>query len=606
MNKARLLLKYIGPYKWSAARNIIYNIMSAVFALLSYTLVIPFLKILFNRIEAIPDPGEFQPTIDYLGSAGEYYLYELIDKQGETSALLLVCLVVVVASLFKNGFIFLANNSMAYIRACTVRDLRKKMYYKVLRLPLSFFTDARKGDVMTRISNDVQEIEISIMSSLTMLFRDPLYILIFVIYLFVASFQLTLFALLLLPVSGWLIGRASRTLRSSSFMGQQYLGRLLSVVEETLSGLRIVKGFNAEEKMKNQFSDTNERYTKVFKRVTRKAYLASPISEFLATIVLMVLMYFGSTLALKGVGNMGQEKLIAFLVVFSQIIQPAKNITTAWFSIQKGMASIDRIDQILEAEERIKEKEDALPVDEFKESIEFKGVWYGYNNEPILKDINLKIPKGQTVAIVGKSGAGKSTLADLLPRFMDVDKGEILIDGNDIRDLKIKDLRNLMGIVTQQPILFNTTFKENIAFGVDITEMEKVENAAHIANAHDFIMETEMGYENIVGESGNKLSGGQRQRISIARAIMANPPVLILDEATSALDTESERLVQDAILNLMKNRTSVVIAHRLSTIQHADIIVVIDDGRIVETGTHSELMTKDDGYYRKLHSYQAI
>jgi subfamily B ATP-binding cassette protein MsbA len=606
MNKAKLLLKYIEPYKWSAARNIFYNILSAIFALVSYTLVVPFLKILFNTVEIVPDPGRFQLNLDYLGTAGKYYLYAFIDKHGEIGALMLVCLIVVIASLFKNGFIFLANNCMAYIRACTVRDLRKKMYNKVLRLPLSFFTDARKGDVMTRISNDVQEIEVSVMSSLTMLFRDPLYILIFVIYLFITSYQLTLFALLLLPVSGWLIGKTSRTLRSSSFVGQQYLGKLLSVVEETLTGLRIVKGFNAEEKMKMQFSDTNERYSKVFKRVTRKAYLASPVSEFLSTIVLMILMYFGSTLALKGVGNMGQEKLIAFLVIFSQIIQPAKNITTAWFSIQKGMASIDRIDQILGAEEKINEKENALQISEFKESIEFKGVWYGYNNEPILKDINLKIHKGQTVAIVGKSGAGKSTLADLLPRFMDVDKGAILIDGVDIRDIKIKDLRSLMGIVSQQSILFNTTFKENIAFGVEIPDMVRIENAAHIANAHDFIMETEQGYENNVGESGNKLSGGQRQRISIARAIMANPPVLILDEATSALDTESERLVQDAILNLMKNRTSIVIAHRLSTIQNADLIVVIDDGRIIETGTHNELIEKDEGYYRKLHSFQAI
>jgi subfamily B ATP-binding cassette protein MsbA len=303
---------------------------------------------------------------------------------------------------------------------------------------------------------------------------------------------------------------------------------------------------------------------------------------------------------------MSQETLIAFLVVFSQIIQPAKNITTAWFNIQKGMASIDRIDQVLEAEEKIKEKPDAIPVTSFNDSIEFKGVWYGYNDEPILKDINLRILKGQTVAIVGKSGAGKSTLADLLPRFMDVDRGEILIDGIDIRDLKIKDLRGLMGIVTQQPILFNTSFRENIAFGVESGAMEQVEYAAHIANAHDFIVETQDMYESNVGESGNKLSGGQRQRVSIARAIMANPPVLILDEATSALDTESERLVQDAILKLMKNRTSVVIAHRLSTIQHADVIVVIDDGRIVETGTHAELMSKDEGYYRKLHSFQAI
>jgi subfamily B ATP-binding cassette protein MsbA len=606
MNKVKLLLKYLDPYKWSAIKNIFYNIMSAVFALFSYTMVIPFLKILFNRTESIPDPGKFQLNSDYLASAGKYYVSLIIDKHGEVGALLMVCIIVVVASLFKNGFIFLANNSMAYIRACTVRDLRAKMYNKVLRLPLSFFTDARKGDIMTRISNDVQEIEISVMSSLTMLFRDPLYILIFVLYLFSTSLQLTLFSLLLLPISGWLIGKASKTLRSSTLVGQQYLGGLLSEVEETLTGLRIVKGFNAEEKMKKKFSATNEKYSKIFKRITRKAYLASPISEFLATIVLMVVMYFGSMLALKGVGNLDQERLIAFLVIFSQIIQPAKNITTAWFAIQKGMASIDRIDQVLEAEEKIVEKKDALPIKEFSESIEFKGVWYAYNNEPVLKDINLTIKKGQTVAIVGKSGAGKSTLADLLPRFMDVDRGAILIDGIDIRDLKTKDLRSLMGIVSQQAILFNTSFRENIAFGVDVPLMDQVKYSAKVANAHDFIVETENGYENSVGESGNKLSGGQRQRISIARAIMANPPILILDEATSALDTESERLVQDAILKLMKNRTSVVIAHRLSTIQHADLIVVIDEGRIVESGTHPELLKKKNGFYNKLYNFQAI
>jgi subfamily B ATP-binding cassette protein MsbA len=495
---------------------------------------------------------------------------------------------------------------MAYIRACTVRDLRKKLYDKILRLPLAFFTDARKGDVMTRVSNDVQEIEISVVASLTMMFRDPMYILIFVVYLFLSSYELTLFALLLLPISGWLIGRTSRTLRSSSLLGQQHLGRLLSVVEETLTGLRIVKGFNAEEKMKAQFAESNERYAKVFKRVTRKAYLASPISEFLSTIVVMILMWVGGNLALQGSGSMSPDKLITFLVVFSQIIQPAKNITTAYFSIQKGMASIDRIDQILNAEEKIAEKDDALPIKEFNDSIEFRGAYYAYNSEPVLKDINLKIKKGQTVAIVGKSGAGKSTLADLLPRFMDVDQGTVLIDGVDVRDLKIKDLRYLMGIVSQQPILFNTSFTENIAFGVETSETEMVESAARIANAHEFILETELGYESFVGESGNKLSGGQRQRISIARAIMANPPILILDEATSALDTESERLVQDAILKLMSSRTSVVIAHRLSTIQHADLIVVMDEGRIVETGTHNELMNMEDGFYRKLHSFQAI
>jgi len=606
MKNVRLLLKYFTPYKWSAFRSILYNILSAFFALGTYTLVMPFLEILFSRVPPPVDPGGFQFTTDYIGAFSKFYLSTFIQEHGQAGALMLVVIIVIVASFFKNGFIFLANNSMAFIRASTVRDLRKKMYNKVLRLPLSFFTDARKGDVMTRISNDVQEIEVSVMSSLTMLFRDPMYILIFVAFLFISSVELTLFALILLPVSGWLIGRTSRTLRSSSLLGQEHLGRLLSVVEETLTGLRIVKGFNAEEKMKGQFAESNERYAKVFKRVTRKAYLASPVSEFLATIVVMILMYVGGNLALSGTGNMNPEKLMTFLIVFSQIIQPAKNITTAWFSIQKGMGSIDRIDQILDAEEKISEKENAIPVDSFNDSIEFRGCWYAYNSEPVLKDINLKIKKGQTVAIVGKSGAGKSTLADLLPRFIDADQGSILIDGVDVRDLKIKDLRYLMGIVSQQPILFNTSFKENIAFGVDTADTELVENAARIANAHDFILETENGYENLVGESGNKLSGGQRQRISIARAIMANPPILILDEATSALDTESERLVQDAMLKLMKNRTSIVIAHRLSTIQHADMIVVLDEGRIVETGTHSELMSKRDGFYSKLHSFQAI
>jgi len=606
MNSVKLLLKFFAPYRLSAIRSIAYYVLSALFALFSLTLVVPFLKILFKQVTDIVDPGEFSLTATWFEQAGKYYLDLFIQRNGEAGALLLVVAIVIIASFLKNGFVFLANNSIAFIRASTVRDLRQKVYNKVLTLPLSFFTDSRKGDVMTRISNDVQEVEISVIMSLTMLFRDPMYILIFMVYLFVSSLQLTLFALLLLPVSGWLIARASRTLRSSSLMGQQHLGRLLSVVEETLSGLRIIKGFNAEEKMKAQFAESNVRYSKVFKRVLRKAFLASPLSEFLATIVVMILLWVGGNLALSGSASMTPEKLIAFLLVFSQIIQPAKNITTAYFTIQKGMASIDRIDHILDAEEKIIEHENASPVSGFNDSIEFRGVWFGYNSEPVLKDINFTIRKGQTIAIVGKSGSGKSTLADLLPRFMDVDKGEILIDGKDIRDLKIRDLRSIMGIVSQQPILFNTSYKENIAFGVKTPVQSDVEYAAKIANAHDFILESESGYETMVGDSGSKLSGGQRQRVSIARAIMANPPILILDEATSALDTESERLVQDAILNLMKNRTSVIIAHRLSTIQHADIIVVLDEGRIVETGTHAVLMSREEGFYRKLHSFQAI
>lgn len=606
MKNIRLLLKYFAPYQWSAIRSILYNILGGIFALVSFSLVVPFLTILFDQIEEVADPGDFQLTADYIEQFSRYYLSMFIEANGKSGALMLVVFIVVAASLFKNTFIFLANNSIAYIRACTVRDLRRKLYDKFLKLPISFFTDARKGDVMTRISNDVQEVEISVIASLTMMFRDPMYIIIFVIYLFASNYQLTLFAMVLLPLSGWLIGRASRTLRSSSLHGQENLGKLLTVVEETLTGLRIVKVFNAEQKMQKQFAAANERYSKIFKRVTRKYFLASPLSEFLSTIVILVLLYVGGSMTLKGTGTMSPEQLIAYLVIFSQIIQPAKNITTAYFSIQKGMASIDRVDQIIDAEEKIVEKENAVSKGGFNSSIEFRDVWYGYNNEPVLKDINLTIKKGQTIAIVGKSGAGKSTLADLLPRLIDVDKGALLVDGIDVRDLKIKDLRYLMGIVSQQPILFNTSFAENIAFGMDSADKDAVENAARIANAHEFIMETESGYDTPVGESGNKLSGGQRQRISIARAIMANPPILILDEATSALDTESERLVQDAILNLMKSRTSVVIAHRLSTIQHADLIVVLDEGRIVETGSHDELMSRPDGFYHKLHSFQAI
>jgi|WetSurMetagenome_2_1015567.scaffolds.fasta_scaffold00001_504 ATP-binding cassette, subfamily B, bacterial MsbA len=606
IDKVKLMLKYIAPYKWSAIKSVMYNILSALFSLFSLTLIIPFLNILFKSSEVVPPPGEFAPSIAYFDNFLKYFFSQFIAEHGAATGLLIVSCAYVIAAFFKNGFIFLANNTMAYIRASTVRDLRKKMYLKILRLPLSFFTDARKGDLMTRISNDVQEIEVSVVASLTMIFRDPITVLVFVIYLFITSYQLTLFALALLPVSGWLIGRVSRTLRSSSMLVQQRLGRLLSVVEESLSGLRIIKGFNAEKKMTQQFGTENDQYSKILKRVFRKAYLASPLSEVLASIVVILILFVGGSLALKGTGNLNSGNLILFVLVFSQIIPPAKNITTAWFNIQKGLGSIDRLEQVLEAEEKITEKENAVPIKEFSDSIEFRNIWYAYNSDPVLKDINLTIKKGQTIAIVGKSGAGKSTLADLLPRFIDADKGSVLIDGKDVRDLKMADLRGLMGIVSQHPILFNASFTENIAFGVDVPDMVKVKSAATIANANDFIMETENGYENNVGESGNKLSGGQRQRISIARAIMANPPILILDEATSALDTESERLVQDAILKLMENRTSIVIAHRLSTIQHADLIVVLDDGMIVETGTHTELLNKKDGFYAKLHSFQAI
>ncbi len=607
MNSVKILLQYLKPYRWLAVQNIGFNILSAFFALFSYTLIAPFLQILFNRVEPIPHPGEFTLTASYLKDLAGWFFSSSIDRFGEMKTLLIVVLSFAVASFLKNLLIFLANNCMAALRAATVRDIRNRLYEKTLRLPLSYFSDARKGDLLTRVSNDVQEIEISVMSSLSMLFRDPFTILIFITYLSVTSPQLTLAALIVLPASGWVIGRISRTLRSASLVGQRALGGLLSVFEETLTGLRIVKGFNAEEKMQEQFGKANERYTKIFRRVARKAYLAHPVSEFLSTVVLLAVIYYGGFLALKGTGNVTPDKLIVFVVIFSQIIQPAKGIASAWFNIEKGMASVDRINEILNAGETITQKPDAVRITGFRETIEFRNVWFAYNHEPVLKDVSLTIRRGQTVAVVGRSGGGKSTLVDLIPRFIDPDRGAVLIDGVDIRDANITDLRNLMGIVSQQAILFNDTFHNNIAFSImGNAEPEDVIRAASIANAHDFISETPDGYHSTVGEGGNKLSGGQRQRISIARAIMANPPILILDEATSALDTESERLVQDAMLRLMENRTSVIIAHRLSTIQHADMIVVVEEGRIAECGTHEELIRNPDGIYRKLYEMQSF
>ncbi len=607
MKSFRILLRYLSPYKWLAVQNMGFNILSAFFALFTYTLIVPFLQILFNRVDYVPDPGPFNFSAGYIKDWTNWFFSSTIERYGEMRALLLVVVVFAFASFVKNLLIFLANNCMASLRAGTVRDVRNVIYNKILRLPLSYFSEARKGDLMTRVSNDIQEIEMSVVASLSMLFRDPFTILIFVVYLFVTSPQLTTFALLMLPLSAWAIARISRSLKSSSFKGQQALGRLLSVLEETLTGLRIIKGFNAEGKMIRQFGAANEKFARTFRRVARKAYLAHPVSEFLSTVVLLIVIYYGGFLALKGTGNMSPDRLIAFVVVFSQIIHPAKAISTAWFNIQKGMASIDRINEVLNAEETITQKPDAVRLNGFNESIEFRNVWFAYNHEPVLRDISLTIRKGQTVAVVGRSGGGKSTLVDLIPRFIDPDSGSVFIDGVDVRDVNIRDLRQLMGIVSQQAILFNDTFYNNISFAVDgEVEPESVYRAATIANAGDFISETAEGYQNTVGEGGNKLSGGQRQRISIARAIMANPPILILDEATSALDTESERLVQDAMIKLMENRTSVIIAHRLSTIQHADMIVVVEEGRIAECGTHEELIRNQDGIYRKLYEMQTF
>jgi len=599
------LLNYLIPYKWYVVQNVIYNVLGAFFAIFSFAMVVPFLRVLFDNQPAQFEPMEFELSTDYLMNVIYLYMGNIIENRGSSGALILVSILVIIFSLLKNGFLFGANYMLAPIRAFIVRDIRNDIYKKVLKLPLSFYTEARKGDVIARISNDVQEIEASIMSSLAMLFRDPLTIVIYLIFLFSISANLTLFVLIVMPLAGTMIGRVARSLRRKTFVGQQRLGELLALLEETLSGLRIIKAFNGEEQMKGKFFYTNHRFAKIFKRIVRRRYLAVPFSEFTGTIVLMVIMAYGGSLVLSGSGKLSGENLILFLIIFSQIIPPAKNFTTAWFNIQKGMASVDRVDQLLDADDKIFEKPDAQKAREFSESIEFRDVSFKYDKEYVLRDINFSIKKGQTVALVGKSGAGKSTLVDLIPRFMDTTRGEILIDGIPVTEYEIKSLRRLMGIVSQQSILFNDTFRNNIAFGMNgEVDETTVMHAAKVANAHEFIVETEKGYDANVGEGGGKLSGGQKQRISIARAVMANPPILILDEATSALDTESEKLVQDAIINLMKNRTSIVIAHRLSTIKHADLILVMDEGRIVERGTHNELIRNKEGVYHKLHSMQ--
>jgi subfamily B ATP-binding cassette protein MsbA len=600
------LLSYLVPYKWLVGQNIFYNVLSAFFALFSFAMIIPFLRVLFGNQPLVTETMEFAMSTDYFIHTLNYYMGRIMTTHGNNGALILVSSLVAVFSLLKNGFIFLSNHVLAPVRAYVVMDIRNEVYRKVLKLPLSYFTEARKGDVMARISNDVQEIENSVVTSLSMLFRDPFTVILYLVILFTISLPLTVFVLILLPLSGILIGRVGQNLRKTTFKGQQRLGELMSQLEETLSGLRIIKAFNGEDKMIQKFLHTNWLYAILFKKAARRRYLASPISEFLATLVLMVIMAYGGSLVLSGSGGLDGENLIFYLIVFSQLIQPAKNLTTAYFNIQKGMASVDRVDEVLLAEDRIPEKEDALEIDSFKQSIEYKNVSFKYDKEYVLKDVSFTIEKGKTIALVGKSGSGKSTLVDLLPRFMDTTKGEILIDGVPVTDYKINSLRMLMGIVSQQSILFNDTFRNNIAFGSKkgIPTDELVMEAAKVANAYEFIADTENMFDASVGESGGKLSGGQKQRISIARAVMANPPVLILDEATSALDTESEKLVQDAIIKLMKNRTSIVIAHRLSTIKHADLILVIDEGKIVERGTHEELISNKEGLYTKLHTMQ--
>ncbi len=603
MRNFKKIFVYILPYWTRVAMNIVFNLLSAIFSLFSLTMVIPFLTILFQTHQESYDLLPLSLNYETIINNFYYYLTLLISSYGEAAALLLLSILVILASLLKNGSRYIALYHLAPVRNGVVRDMRNDIYEKSLELPLAYYSKGRKGDVISRMTNDVYQIEIGVIQSLAMAFRDPITIIIYMAWLMLMSAKLTIFVMILLPVAALLIGWVARTLKPTALRSQSKLGMILSVMEETLTGLRVIKAFNAEKKMRSRFLSLNNLYTRIMNKLYRRQDLASPLSEFLGTTVFIIIMIFGGSMVLAGESTLKPEAFIGYLAIFSQIIQPAKNFSKAWYNVQKGLASAERIDNILSAEVSIRDSSGAVEKKEFSSEIEFKNVSFRYEDTYVLKNIGLSIRKGMKVALVGQSGAGKSTLVDLIPRFYDVDEGEIRIDGTPLKKIRIKDLRALMGNVNQEPILFNDTFFNNIAFGADSATPEEVEKAARIANAHDFIMETTLGYYTNIGDRGDKLSGGQRQRISIARAVLRNPPILILDEATSSLDTESEKLVQEALLNVMQNRTSVVIAHRLSTIINADLICVMHEGRIIETGTHIELLEKD-GIYKKLHSLQ--
>lgn len=605
MKKFIRILKYLYPFKWYVVINVFTNVLAAVFSLFSLAMLIPFLQLLFGTVPLVEVKPEFVISAKGLAQYLNYYLSEIIKTHDRASALLFVIVLVLVASFLKNLFTYLSLYYLAPIRTGVLQNMRNLLYRKVVDLPLGYFTEEKKGDIISKMTNDVNEIEISIIRSLEMFFRDPIIIIIHLIGLIYISPQLTLFVLLILPLTGGVIGRVGKNLRKTSFKGQTKMGIILTMIEETIGGLRVIKAFNAENKVISRFESMNSFYSLLMKKMWRRRDLASPLSEFLGTVVVVLVLWYGGNLIFAGKGNLGPEALIAYIGIFYMIINPAKSFSNAYYNVLKGLASADRVDTILNAENPIKVSAGAKTIESFNHDIEFRNVSFKYQDDWVLKNINLTIKKGMTVALVGQSGSGKSTMVDLIPRFWDVTEGEILIDGVNIKDYDIASLRNLMGNVNQDPILFNDTFYNNIAFGVDGAKMEDVVNAAKIANAHDFIIATPNGYHTNVGDRGSKLSGGQRQRVSIARAILKNPPIMILDEATSALDTESERLVQDAIDNLMKHRTSIVIAHRLSTIRKADLICVLHEGEIVERGKHDELLELN-GYYARLHSMQLL
>ena len=599
-------MRYAGPYWGHASLNVLFNILAVFFSLVSFTLFIPVLQMLFNQIP-IPKSA---PTLIWnnFDSLKDNFYYEsgkLIHIYGNSKILIFIGLIIVFLYFFKNFFRYMAMYFLAVVRNGVVRDLRNGLYRKILILPLSYYNEQRKGDIIARMTNDVQEVEWSIMSSLEMAFRDPITMIAYLITLFVISPSLTIFVLILLPLSALVIGRIGKSLKRTSDKSQKKMGFILSMIEESISGLRIIKAFNAINFADNRFKLINNDYTKLMVRLYRKRDLASPLSEFLSVLVVTIVLWYGGNLVFEKGNLLDAAAFLVYLAIFSQLMPPAKSVTQAYYNIQKGAASVDRISQVLAAPEVIEQIPDAIVKKDFIKEIEYRNVNFRYEKDVVLKDFSITIPKGKTIAVVGPSGAGKSTMVDLLPRFYDCTEGDILIDGIPIRNLVIEDLRGLMGIVSQETILFNDTIFNNIAFGMVNVSEEDVISAARVANAHEFIEKMPEGYYTNIGDRGTKLSGGQRQRLSIARAVLKNPPILILDEATSALDTESERLVQQALENLMRNRTSIVIAHRLSTIQFADEIIVLQNGQLVERGTHFALL-EDNKVYKKLYDLQSF
>lgn len=606
----KIAWRFLRPYKHLLGLNFVFNLLSALFAVFSIALIIPILQIIFQMESKVYEfqanavsLSPFQFDVSALQNNLYYYITLYKDEYGPGWALLFVGVFLVLATFLKVGTTFLASYTSVGLRNGVVRDLRRLLYDKILVLPMAFFSSERKGDIISRSTGDVQEVENSIMASLDLVLKNPVLIVVYLVTLLIFSVELTLFVMVMLPIAGFIIGRIGKSLKKKSKRGQEKMGVILGVLEETLSGLRIIKAFNAEKRMNERYSHEIEDYRHIMNRLMRRRELAHPVSELLGTIVIVMVVWFGGTLILSTDNHLDPATFMSYVGVFYLIIQPAKAFSQGFFSIQKGLAAYDRIDMVLKADVSIKEKADARTVNALEHSIEYRDVTFAYHDRPVLKKVSLEIPKGKTIALVGQSGSGKSTFVDLLPRLYDIQQGSICIDGVDIRDLKIHDLRDLMGNVNQEAILFNDTIYNNIVFGVDSAAPEEVEAAARVANAHDFIMETEDGYQTMIGDRGGKLSGGQRQRLSIARAVLKNPPILILDEATSALDTESELLVQQALENLMANRTSIVIAHRLSTVRNADLICVFHEGEIVERGTHEALLAAD-GIYKKLHGLQ--